>query len=594
MRRLGLLARLAMCASLGLVGCNGEIISSGGSGDSERGRGPGGSSPGGSNSGSGFPGDPNNPAGPGGNGDPNNPAAPSAEVPCPPDASETPGRRVLRRLTGKEIERTIRSVFGLDQAAWAGLAVPPDPASLDGFNNNVDRLTVGSEFAKGTLSSAREVAGLVIDDTRLPTILPCANAGGPPCADTYLKTIGKKLYRRPMTIAEEQRFMDLYIKISEEADFKTWVYWATLTMLQSPHVLYRSELGEPAAGGNYKLTGHEIASALSYTFTGGPPSAELLAEAMSGRLSTPDQIEAQARKLIYDENQALRPEFREILLNFADQWVGLSTLQNLKKDEMAFPMFTQAVQEAMTEETRRFLTQVLIEEKGTPADLLTAPYTFANETLSHFYGFTPVAGQAFQKVTRPPGWGIGLLAQGSTLAIESHSLDTSPTKRGYFVRTRLLCGVVPPPPPVVSELPEPTGAETTRQRYEKLHVADESCRACHQLIDPIGFAFEHLDATGRYRERENGFDIDDSGVLTQTGKGDLPFQGPEELARTVASLPETAECLASYVASYAFGVQQKNASCLVRSATEELRKGMSVVDFYLRMARSPHFRTRLP
>ena len=47
------------------------------------------------------------------------------------------------------------------------------------------------------------------------------------------------------------------------------------------------------------------------------------------------------------------------------------------------------------------------------------------------------------------------------------------------MRERLLCSKVPPPPPVVGELPEPTDAETTRQRYEELHVADAGCKGCH-------------------------------------------------------------------------------------------------------------------
>jgi hypothetical protein len=195
---------------------------------------------------------------------------------------------------------------------------------------------------------------------------------------------------------------------------------------------------------------------------------------------------------------------------------------------------------------------------------------------------------------RPAGWGLGVLAQGGLLAVESHSRSTSPTKRGYFVRTRMLCGVVPPPPDAVGDLPPPTEAETTRQRYEVLHLADPGCKACHQLFDPIGFAFEHLDATGRYREKEGRFDIDDSGSVTGTSAGDLPFKGPAELATALAKLPEVSDCMASFVTAYAFGMDQKNASCLVNSATQELRAGMSLVDFYIRLSRSEHFRTRLP
>jgi hypothetical protein len=381
--------------------------------------------------------------------------------------------------------------------------------------------------------------------------------------------------------------------VSRQADFKAGIYWVTATMLQSPNVIYRSELGAPA-GGRFQLTPYELASALSYTFTGGPPTPELTQLAASNRLSTADQIEAAARALVYDAGGQVKPGFRDQMLRFADQWVGLSTLSNLKKDDQAFPDFNDEIQSALGEETRQFLGGVLIDGKGTPRDLFSAPFTYVDSRLSKYYGFGGAAGAQFQKVQRPEGWGAGLLAQGSVLAVESHSVSTSPTKRGYFVRTRVLCGVVPPPPPVVGELPEPTEANTTRERYEKLHVAEESCNACHKLIDQIGFAFEKLDASGRFRAKEGTFDIDDSGVVNGTSQGDLRFQGASDLAAKISPLPEVAECMASYLSSYAFGVNQPNASCLVRNATTELKAGnLSVIDFVIKMARSEHFRSRI-
>jgi hypothetical protein len=114
------------------------------------------------------------------------------------------------------------------------------------------------------------------------------------------------------------------------------------------------------------------------------------------------------------------------------------------------------------------------------------------------------------------------------------------------------------------------------------------------MLDLIGFGFEKLDAVGRFRAKENGFDIDDSGELVGTTLGDIKFNGPTELAEQVAKLPETSACMASYMAAFAMGVSQANASCLVKSAAGELQGGMSLVDFWVRMARSEHFRSRLP
>jgi hypothetical protein len=519
---------------------------------------------------------------------------PPATLRCEsPGTGDLPGPRLLRRLTSPEVDATVRAVFGFDAAAWQGNSLPPDPASLDGFTNNVDRLTVGEDYARGALETAQKVAELVTADAHLTRLLPCAAQGDAACAGTFLDRYATRLYRRPLTAAERARYLALHTAVRAKADFKTWAHWATMTLLQSPNVLYRSELGEPAGGGRWKLTPYEVATALAFTFTGEPPTTELLALAGGNKLETADQLEAAARTLVYQAPGKVRPAFRELMLSFADQWLGLSPLANLKKDEQAFPQFTAAVQESMAEETRRFIANVIFEEQGKPADLLTAPYTFVDATLANFYGLAPPAS-GFAKVTRRDGWGLGLLAQGSLLAIEAHSLKTSPTKRGYLVRTRLLCGSVPPPPDMVDPLPEPTEAETTRQRYEQLHVKAASCRACHETIDQIGFGLEKLDAVGRHRAKEGAFDIDDSGRIVTTSAGTLDFRGPSELARAVASLPEVADCMASFMAGNAFGLDHRNTACLVRSATAELRAGrMSIAEFYVKLARSEHFRFRV-
>jgi hypothetical protein len=518
---------------------------------------------------------------------------PSAEVTCNGTGKDTIGRRTLRRLTNAEFEATIRSTFGLDSKQWSGLTVPPDRGSADGFNNNVDSLKVSNEYALGAAESGKRVAALITADATLGKLVPCATTGDAACADTFASTIGAKLYRRPLADTEKARYLALFDKAKQ--DFKTFAYWATATMLQSPNVIYRSELGEDAGGGRYKLNPYEVASELAYNFTGSPPTAALLAAAAANKLGTPEEIEAAARELVLEPGgTTIKPAVRDVFFKFSEQWLGLSGLSNQKKDAMAFPDYTDEIQDALGEETRQFIAATLLEDRGSVQKLFTAPYTVVNPLLAKFYGFPAGAGADFARVQRPADWGVGLLAQGSILAVKANSLKTSPTKRGHLVRTNVMCGAVPPPPPTVAELPAPTEAETTRQRYEKLHAVDPSCSACHVKMDPIGFAFEHLDATGRYRAMEGKFPIDDSGVLTETTKGDIKFKGSTELANAISTLPEVADCVGKYMAAFTFGVSQENASCLVSSIMGDLKSGKSVLDVYLAMSRADHFRFRQP
>jgi hypothetical protein len=519
--------------------------------------------------------------------DPNQP--PTGQVKCAEGATDTVGHRVLRRLTNGELEQTIRATFGFDAATWAGVNLPSDAGSHDGFTNNVDSLTVGPDYAKGTFDGGKKIAALVATDAELAKLVPCAAQGDRACAATFVDTIGSKLYRRPVTTAEKERYLALFDKIKAKEDFKSFAYWATTALLQSPHLIYRSEVGE-ADGARFKLTPYEVATELSYTFTGGPPSAALTQLAASGQLATADQIEAAARNLVYD-GQSVRPEFKTVMLRFADQWLALGGLSNLKKDATLYPDFSADVQASMGEETRRFFSSVVLEEKGSVATLLTAPYTYVDSALSSYYGFGAGSGD-FQRVMRPDTWGVGLLAQGAMLAVQANAQTSSPTRRGYLIRTRVLCGVVPPPPPVIGEIPAPSAAKTTRQRYEELHTANPSCKSCHSLMDAIGFSFEHFDSAGRYRQTENDNPINAQGILAGTTSGDVTVNGQAELATALSKLPEVTECVSSYLGAYALGLNHDSAECLVNGPAEQLKAGGSMLDFYVAMARSEHFRAR--
>ncbi len=574
------MSRLALCVTLGtvLAGCpdkngNPALAGSGASGASN---GSGSTAAGGST------GDPSAPPAP---------APPSAQVDCPTASTQIVGHRSLRRLTNAELEATIRTTFNLSATQWPGVNLPSDAASLDGFTNNVDVLTVGPDYASGTFDGAKKIATLVSTDPLLTQLLPCSTTGDAACADTFVTTFGAKLYRRSLATAEKGRYLALYNKIIQQSDFKSFVYWATTTMLQSPNLIYRSEIGAPDGAGGFKLTPYEVASQLAYTFSGGPPAADLIQLAASNQLATPDQVEAAARALVFN-GQAVNPAFRSVVLRFADQWLGLTGLSNLKKDATLFPDFTPQIQDAMAEETRRFLSAVVLEDRGGVKSLFTAPYTFVDPTLSKYYGFGAPTGVDFVRTDRPASWGVGLLGQGSLLSVFANGLATSPTRRGHLVRTRLLCTVVPPPAKAVGPIPPPTDTQTTRQRYEMVHAVEPTCKACHSRMDQIGFALEHLDAAGRYRALEGRFPIDDSGMVSGTSAGDLKVKGEAELANAISTLPELNDCVASYLAAYALGVSHESAACLVSNATAELRSGTSLVDFYVRMSRSEHIRSR--
>ncbi len=106
---------------------------------------------------------------------------------------------------------------------------------------------------------------------------------------------------------------------------------------------------------------------------------------------------------------------------------------------------------------------------------------------------------------------------GAVLTATSAPLRTSPVRRGDYVLRRVLGTPVPPPPADAGSIPaDDVRADglTVRDRLDA-HRRNASCVNCHSRIDPLGFALEHFDALGRWRETYgDGQLIEPSGVLS--------------------------------------------------------------------------------
>ena len=64
------------------------------------------------------------------------------------------------------------------------------------------------------------------------------------------------------------------------------------------------------------------------------------------------------------------------------------------------------------------------------------------------------------------------------------------------------------------EASAPKDRPTTVRGQLELHRANPNCAVCHSVIDPVGFALEHFDAVGAWRDKtRDGLEIDSAGVL---------------------------------------------------------------------------------
>ncbi|HEY6726703.1 MAG TPA: DUF1588 domain-containing protein [Polyangiaceae bacterium] len=488
------------------------------------------------------------------------------------------GSPTLRLLTRQEMVTTINSVFPAIAGQWDN-TLPANQVSAAGFDNSVGN-QVGNQYAALLLETAESVGDAVAAASALGNILPCStNAPDRSCAEQYVTDYGQRMFRRPLSAEEKERYLSYFDDALATTNFATAIKWVTVGLVQSPSAVYRSEIGSDSGGGNRKLSAYELATELAYTYTGGPPSDELLSAAASGDLG---DLTALASTMLETDAG------KQTVQRFFQGYLGYTGVASIQKPKVQG--FDTAKLD-MLEETRAFIDNVVFQSGGGVRELLTSPNTNPSTALATFYGFSAPASD-YASVARPSGQGVGILAQGAFIASHSNADASSPTKRGLFAFMNLLCQEKPELPANVPDLaPAEPGVKTTRQRYEEVHAGTGVCKNCHQNFDPIGFAWEHFDEAGRYREQEQGLTIDASGHVLDSEGGQLfAFDGQEQLMTNLADQSIVYQCFSAYLATFAFGTTQ---SCLGPTQAADLEAGsIGVADAFAALAAEPHFTTR--
>lgn len=441
-----------------------------------------------------------------------------------------------------EVEVQLEEVPPLSLSFTAGLPAEVRPEGYS-FDNNAAAGLVTSVHAEQYMQAAQLVAAAAVDAAA--AWRPCAPEGdGAACAEQVAREVGRRVWRRPLTDDEVAKIAGL---VTGEASFDEGLRVALQAMLASPWFLYKFEIGEPD-GDRFRLTGHEVATALAYGLWGTTPDDTLLDAADAGELDTTEGVETQVQRLLDD------PRARAQVSTFAVQWLGVEKIDTIDKNDTLFPDFDTNLRASILEETRRLAAHVVFDGTGRFPELLAADYTFVDAALAGLYGVA--APQAPWSQVPAPAGRMGILGHASVLASNAYPNQTSPVRRGLFVRRALLCQELPPPPPEAGGVPDVDPGASTRERFEQ-HMDDPACSTCHVFIDPVGFGFEHFDPVGAWREQDAGHEIDASGELRgldDLGGADLhPFASLPELAMVLAGSEAAPSCFATHYFRYAHG-----------------------------------------
>lgn len=445
------------------------------------------------------------------------------------------------RLAHAQYESTVQDLLGLDAPANITQSFVGDSTSSVFANNGGELVVNGDLWADYQRAAENLAEKATATPEALARVLQGASTTDPAA---FIQQVGRRTFRRPLNSAEVDAYVALFAKgaalFPQSKAFDAGARVVLEALLQSPHFLYRLELEESG------LTAYELASRLSYALWQTTPDAELLAAAESGALEG-EGYAVQVRRLLDSERTG------DTARAFHSQLLQVFRYADVTRATTLFPEFSPELRTSMAEETQRF-TDDVFASGGDLVQLLTAPYTFVDARLAKVYGVTPPAS-GFAKVTFTDGKRGGVLTQVGFLAANSSSTEPDAIHRGTFVNFRILCSQLTPPPVVAPPLPadDPNNPQTLRTRVTAFSGPGTCGAGCHsKLINPAGFAFEHYDALGRWRDQEKSLPVDATGEYDFEGAV-REYDGAVEFGRAAAEAHMTHRCYAKQWTEFLFG-----------------------------------------
>ena len=355
-------------------------------------------------------------------------------------------------------------------------------------------------------------------------------------------------------------------------------------MLQSPNFLYRTELG--AAGA--PLSAYEMAAKLSLWLRNVAPDDTLLdAAAGSGKLDTPDGALAVAKKML-DE-----PAATAVMRKFHGEYLHFDHYESITKVDA--PKFDPKIDAELEESSYRFFDKIFTQGLGLK-DVFQSTSGFVGPNMAALYEGNVAAPSNGFAERDLGGNRVGYFLQLPFLMLHAHNGDPDSIHRGVSMNLDVLCAVLGPPAKEIPPLPPAIPGQTNRQRVDA-HTAGCGSLCHNQMINPLGFSFEHFDGMGQYRETEKSgneqLPIDSSGSFDFLD-GTKTYKNAQELMQILSTDTQAHLCYTKKLAS--FGLQrdvvEQDLPMLTALSSTSMSAQGSVKQVMLDLVKQDAFRTR--
>lgn len=453
------------------------------------------------------------------------------------------------RLTDVQYRYSVLDVLGVTLTTDELGELPRDIPTGRDYSTTVEPQFFNANYVLAYAEIARSVTAR-LDPTSLVAQFGGCEGMDLECWPVFIEGLGQRLFRRPLTDEQSARYLELVLAIAAKAetDEDDVARGIVQAMMQAPQFLYRIERetdGEP--GTIRTIDGYELASRLSYFLWQSAPDAELLAFAAGPAgdgVFDPDAVGAQLDRMIADDRFA-----RSRSLFWGDYTLasrsGFATADEQLADELRDSLLA---------------TMDLISGAQGDAEPLSALFD------GQRYVMTPAVAEIAGAAPLGPGLEeydvadaeerLGAVTHPAFLASIG---TTSFVGRGLFLSERLLCQHVAEPPVEVEEEIEQTAQATEdmtpRQASEFRFGLEAVCLGCHTQFEPIAYAFERYDMTGRFTlTDEEGRELYSDGVLPPFGdRPEIEFSDAKQLVAELADLDAVHACLVENMTQFGTG-----------------------------------------
>jgi hypothetical protein len=475
-------------------------------------------------------------------------------------------------LTNSQWERAVTDILRLGTPPDLARTFESPVAGITDFTNNEKLLSVTHALVASYELAAETAAELA---TGTDAAVSTLDAGAD--AESFVRTFGRRAFRRPLEPAEVERYVAMFARGEAlyGAGFARGASLVIRAMLQSPHFLYRTELG---ASGD-ALNGYEIASKLSFWLLGTTPSDALLDSAANGELDSPDGLEAAARQMLE------QPASVEVQRDFHGQLLHLE--RALVVEKTGVPEYTAELNPELLETSYLFFDRIFQENLGL-REILTSPVGYVGPAMAELYDVeAPAAGFELRDLGSSRR---GYFGQLPFLIVNSVNRDPDSIRRGVVLNSDVLCTKLVQLSDALPPIPVLEPGQTNRER---ITVLTEGCGGeCHgTFINPLGFAFENFDGLGQERSLDNGKPVDTSGSYPFMD-GERSFAGANELVDIMAEGIQAHTCYSKKLVGYALQRDVAESDRSLLDALARVSHENSVKELIATLVKEPAFRIR--